>query len=123
MIVEPGSCGHRTTLTYRWPCGTRGYGIVSTKDGFHITLEDIFVSTPRPDLLGLLLDSILSWCADRGGLMLSFMTTADSQPPQLLAALQDCFRDSLSSRHRGQRPDPESELDRQLRIARPAAQA
>jgi len=94
--------GQRTTLTCCWPCGTRGYGIVSTKDGFHIKLEDIFVSTPRADLLGQLLDSILSWCADRGGLMLSFMTTVDSQPPQLLAALQDCFRDSLSSRHRGQ---------------------
>jgi hypothetical protein len=94
--------GHHATLIHRWPCGSRGYGIVSTTDELHFTLEDIFLSAPRPDLLGQLLESILSWCADRGGLMMSFMTTAESQPPDMLAAMRDRLSNSLSLRHRGQ---------------------
>jgi hypothetical protein len=94
--------GHRTTLTYTWPCGTRGYGIVGTNDGLHFTLEDIFLSAPRPDLLEALLTSILSWCTDEGGLMLSFMTTAESLPPQMLAAYDKQLCASLSRRHREQ---------------------
>jgi hypothetical protein len=92
--------GRRATLTHVWPCGTRGYGIVNTSDGLHFTLEDIFLTAPRPELLGALLDSILAWCADKGGLMLSFMTTAESQPPQMLAACLARFSESLSRRHR-----------------------
>jgi hypothetical protein len=34
--------------------------------------------------------------------MLSFMTTAESQPPQMLAAYRERLSDSLSRRHRGQ---------------------
>lgn len=34
--------------------------------------------------------------------MLSFMTTAESQPPQMLAAIQNRLKQSLSARHRGQ---------------------
>ena len=94
--------GRRATLTHSWPCGTRGYGIVSTNDGLHFSLEDIFLSAARPDLLGALLDAILSWCADKGGLMLSFMTTAESQTPQMLVAYRERLSDSLSRRHRGQ---------------------
>lgn len=94
--------GRRTTLTHTWLCGTRGYGIVNTSDGLHFTLEDISLSTPRPDLLETLLDSILSWCADRHGLMLSFMTTVESQSPQMLAAFRKQLRGSLSRRHRQQ---------------------
>ena len=96
---RPGAC---TTLTCHWPCGARGYAIVRTGDGVHFTLEDIFLSTPRPALLKVLLDAILSWCADKGGLMLSFMTTAESQPPQMLAVFQDRLKESLSARHRDQ---------------------
>lgn len=94
--------GCRTTLTCHWPCGARGFGIVGTGDGVHFTLEDIFLSTPRPELLTALLDAISSWCAQKGGLMLSFMTTAESQPPQMLAAIQNRLKQSLSARHRGQ---------------------
>jgi hypothetical protein len=94
--------GRRTTLTHIWPCGTRGYGIVCTSDGLHFTLEDIFLSAPRPDLLEALLVSLLSWCADKGGLMLSFMTTAESQSPQMLAACRKHLSASLSRHHRGQ---------------------
>ena len=96
---RPGRCN---TLTFCWPCGTRGYGIVSTKDGLHFVLEDIFLSAPRPELLAALLDSILSWCADEGALMLSFMTTAESLPPGMLAALRARLKASLSGRHRDQ---------------------
>jgi hypothetical protein len=94
--------GGRTTLTAAWPCGTRGYGIVSSNDGLHFALEDIFVSAPRPDLLQALLDAILAWCADKGGWMLSFMTTADSQPPQMLAVYRHLMGESISTRYRGQ---------------------
>jgi hypothetical protein len=94
--------GQRTTLIHTWPCGTRGYGIVGTSDGLHFTLEDIFLSAPRPDLLETLLASIQSWCADKGGLMLSFMTTAESQSPQMLAACHKQLNTSLSRRHREQ---------------------
>jgi hypothetical protein len=97
-----GRPGRRTTLTHTWSCGARGYGIVSTSDGLHFCLEDVFLSTARPDLLGALLDAILSWCADNGGLMLSFMTTAESQPPQMLAAYREHLSESLSCHHRGQ---------------------
>jgi len=94
--------GHNATLVYRWRCGSRGYAIVSTADKLHFTLEDIFLSAPRPDLLRQLLESVLSWCADRGGLMMSFMTTAESQSPAMLAAMRDRLSDSLSFRHREQ---------------------
>jgi hypothetical protein len=97
-----GRPGRRTTLTHTWSCGARGYGIVSTSDGLHFSLEDVFLSVARPDLLGALLDAILSWCADKGGLMLSFMTTAESQPPQMLAAYREHLSESLSCHHRGQ---------------------
>ena len=92
----------RTTLTCAWPCGTRGYGIVSTRDGLHFVLEDIFLSAPHPKLLEALLDAILSWCADRRGLMLSFMTTAESQPPPMLASLRRKLGNSFSRHHREQ---------------------
>jgi hypothetical protein len=94
--------GRRTTLTATWPCGTRGFSIVGSIDGFHFTLEDIFLSAPRPDLLQAFLDAILTWCADNGGLMLSFMTTVDSQPPEMLAVYRRRLGESLSTRHRGQ---------------------
>jgi len=94
--------GNQATLIHRWPCGCRGYGIVSTTNKLHFTLEDIFLTVPRPDLLTQLLDSILSWCADRGGLMMSFMTTAESQSPDMLVAMRNRLSDSLSFRHRGQ---------------------
>jgi len=94
--------GRRTTLTVAWPCGTRGYGIVGSIDGFHFRLEDIFLSAPRPDMLRALLDAILAWCADKGGLMLSFMTTVDSQPPEMLAVYHRRLRKSLGTRHRVQ---------------------
>ena len=92
----------RATLTHTWPCGTRGYGIVGTSDGLHFTLEDIFLSAPRPDLLEALLVSILAWCADKGGLMLSFMTTAESHTPQMLAVCRKQLGESLSRQHQGQ---------------------
>ena len=95
--------GQYNTLTQRWPCGTRGYGILHTNDDLHFILEDIFLSAPRPDLLQILLDGILCWCADRGGLMLSFMTTAESQSPEMLAVYRHLLRESLSTRYRGQR--------------------
>jgi hypothetical protein len=94
--------GRRTTLIAAWPCGTRGYAIVSSSDGLHFTLDDIFLSAPRPDLLQTLLDAVLAWCADQGGWMMSFMTTADSQPPQMLAVYRRLLGVSFGTRHRGQ---------------------
>ncbi len=94
--------GRRTTLTAAWPCGTRGFGIVSSNDRLHFALEDVFLSAPRPDLLRALLDAILAWCGERGGWMLSFMTTADSQPPQMLAVYRRLLDESLGIRYRGQ---------------------
>jgi hypothetical protein len=92
----------RTTLTVAWPCGARGYGIVSSSDGLHFTLEDIFLSTPRTELLAELLESLLSWCADKGGLIVSFMTTADSQTPEMLAVYRCKMGANLSGHHRDQ---------------------
>lgn len=97
----PGKQCH--TLIHTWPCGTRGYGLVTSADGLHFNLEDIFLSAPRAELLGLLLDGIFSWCADRGGLMLSFMTTAESQAQPLQGIYEQKMGTSLSLRHRGQR--------------------
>ena len=94
--------GHHATLIQKWPCGTRGYGIVRTSDHLHFTLEDIFLTTPQPAFLRALLKGILSWCADCGGLMLSFMTTAESQPPQMLAVYRQQLGSSFSIRHRSQ---------------------
>lgn len=81
----PGGC---TTFTHCWPCGTRGYGIVATNDGLHYRLEDIFLNGPNPSLLAEFLEAIQAWCADQDGLMLSFMTTPESQPPPMLAVYQ-----------------------------------
>jgi hypothetical protein len=94
--------GRLTTLTAAWPCGTRGYGIVSSSDGLHFTLEDIFLSAPCAELLAELLESLLSWCADQGGLMVSFMTTADSQTPKMLAVYRRKMGANLSGHHRDQ---------------------
>jgi hypothetical protein len=94
--------GLRRTLIHVWPCGARGYGIVNTSDGLYFTLEDIFLSAPRADLLAELLDAILAWCAEEGGLMLGFMTTADSQPAELLDVYRRKMGENLNFRHRGQ---------------------
>ncbi len=94
----PGA--HRTTLTYTWPNGVRGYCIINHTRPFHFTLEDIFLAMPLPDLLQQFLDAIFAWCAKRGALMLVFWTAAGGQTVSLMKVYRHNFGVSLSRRHR-----------------------
>ena len=110
--------GRCETLVHTWPCGTRGYGIISNRDGLHFTLEDIFLSAPRAELLEQLVDGILSWCAENGGLMLSFMTTAEGQPPELLKIYRRKMGQNFGLRHREQRVSRRLTARGQARVGR-----
>jgi hypothetical protein len=94
----PGA--RRTTLTYTWPGGIRGYCIIDHTKPLHFTLEDIFLTVPKPDLLQQFLDAIFAWCAGRGALMLAFWTAVGGQPLPLMKIYRRNFDDSLSRRHR-----------------------
>jgi hypothetical protein len=72
------------TLVHSWEGDARAYCIVETSNPFLYSLFDIFVTPMRPDLLDAALQSLFIWCARRGALTLSFTTTVQGQPPELM---------------------------------------
>jgi len=92
----------RTTLAYSWADGERAFCIVNQVADFHFTMEDIALTAPRPDLLEQFVDAVFDWCACHGGLMISFMTTPDSQPSSMLEVYQRRMGRPLNRRHRDQ---------------------
>lgn len=76
------------TLVYSWEGGARAYCVVNTTRPCAYCLEDIFVTPFLPELLEAFLDALFVWCAGRGSLLLSFFTTTDGQPAELLRVFQ-----------------------------------
>jgi hypothetical protein len=93
----------RTTLTYCWQNGARAYCIVRHGNPFIFELQDIFLTTVNAALLQQFLNAIFSWCAERGALMLTFWTSEDGQPPELLDVFRRNMAASLSRRFRDNR--------------------
>ncbi len=92
--------GERTTLIHEGREGVQAYCILRRANSFHFLLEDIFLSRPEPGLLLSFLKSIFTWCGRSGGLMISFMTTIDGQPPVMLEVYRRNMGISLSRHYR-----------------------
>jgi hypothetical protein len=90
----------RTTLIHEGREGIQAYCILRRANSFHFLLEDIFLSRQEPELLLLFLKAIFAWCGRNGGLMISFMTTADGQSPVMLEVYRRNMGKSLSWHHR-----------------------
>jgi hypothetical protein len=82
-------------LAYTWPGGAKGCCIVNMTLPWRPAIDDLILTDPRPDLLTPLLESVFAWAARRGALMVSFMTSAAGQPPELLECLARMMRPAL----------------------------
>jgi hypothetical protein len=101
---------HYTTLTYTWPDATRAYGVIHQGAPLHFALEDICISRPRPELLREFLEGIFAWSRRKGALMVSFMTTSDGHPAEMLKIYQNSMSKSLSRKYR------DSHMSRRLTV-------
>ena len=82
-------------LAYTWPGGAKGCCIMNTMLPWRPAIDDLILTDPRPDLLEPLLESVFTWAARRGALMVSFATSTAGQPPELLECVARMMRPAL----------------------------